>query len=191
MPGDRERWNRIYQEKTFDPRQGPNPFLKRVLRLLPGGKALDVASGEGRNAVFLAEQGHKVEAVDISRIALSRARRLAKARGVRIRTALADLASYPIAPGVFDLIIDFYFLDRRLIPKMKKGLRKGGRVVFQTYLIEQKSLGPEGPANPRYFLQPNELFRLFRGFRVLFYREGIFRESGRRKAIASLVAEKI
>jgi hypothetical protein len=57
--------------------------------------------------------------------------------------------------------------------------------------LEQRTIGVAGPKNPRYFLKPNELLDWFRDFRVLVYREGVFREGGRKKAIASLVAEKI
>jgi SAM-dependent methyltransferase len=115
---------------------------------------------------------------------------LAKESGVRIRTLQADLDHYPLEEGRYDLITDFYFLDRRLIPRIKRGLKKGGRVVFETYLREHSALGLEGPRNPKYLLKPNELLKLFKGFRILFYREGIFREGGTRKAVASLIAEK-
>jgi len=146
---------------------------------------------QGKNAVFLARHGFDVEAVDISKVGLRKARKLAKEKGVKIQTVQADLDYYRIGKERYDLIIDFYFLDRRLIPRIKKGLKKAGRVVFETYLLEQKTLGLEGPRNPRYLLKPNELLKLFRGFRILLYREGIFREGGSRKAIASLIAEKI
>jgi tellurite methyltransferase len=167
-----------------------NPFLRKHIGLLPKGKALDIATGEGKNAVFLAQHGFDVEAVDISKIGLRKAQKLAKVKGVKIKTFLADLDHYPIEKEGYDLITDFYFLDRRLIPRIKKGLRKGGRVVFETYLTEQSALGLEGPRNPKYLLQPNELLELFKSFRILFYREGIFRQGRSRKAIASLIAEK-
>ena len=141
-------------------------------------------------ALFLAEQGFEVEAVDISRTALARARGQALSRGVRIKTVAADLDSFSLPAGRYDLILDFYFLDRRLIPGIKKGLKKGGMVVFETYTTEQKGLSPTAPSRPEYLLKPNELLRLFRDFHVLFYREGVFREGGRRKAIASLIARK-
>ncbi|MGZ3514555.1 MAG: SAM-dependent methyltransferase, partial [Thermodesulfobacteriota bacterium] len=80
---------------------------------------------------------------------------------------------------------------RRLIPRIKKGLRKGGRVIFETYILDHRELGTGGPKQAKYFLKPNELLRSFKNFKILFYREGIFREGGRRKAVASLVAEKI
>ncbi len=161
------------------------------LRFLPRGKALDVAAGEGRNAVFLARHGFDVEAVDISEEGLKKARKLAKESGVKIKTIAYDLNAFRIESEKYDMIINFYFLSRILIPRMKKGLKKGGRIVFETYTLEQRDLGTEGPKNPKYFLKENELLRRFQDFRILFYREGIFREGGRRKAVASLIAEKI
>ena len=188
---DQKRWDRRYREKGFALGQEPNPFLKRHLNLLPKGKALDVAGGEGRNTVYLAQHGFDVDAVDISRVGLRKARQLARMMGVEIRTIVSDLDDYSIEKETYDLIADFYFLKRSLIPKMKKGLKKGGRIIFETYLLEHRTWGTEGPKQAKYFLKPNELLRLFKDFRILFYREGIFRESGRRKAVASLIAEKV
>jgi SAM-dependent methyltransferase len=191
VKSDRKRWDERYRAKEFALGKKPNPFLKRHLRSLVRGKALDLATGEGRNAIFLALHGFDVDAADISEAGLRKARRLARAMGVKINTLLADLDVYSIKKGEYDLIADFYFLNRRLIPKIKRGLKKGGMVIFETYLLEQRELGVAGPRNPRYFLRPNELLKLFNGFRILFYREGIFREGGRKKAVASLIAQKI
>lgn len=191
MKGDQERWNERYRQKGFAFPKAPHAFLKQHLGLLPKGRVLDLAAGEGRNALFLAEKGFEVEAVDISEIALKKARQWAREKGVKIRTFVADLDTYAIGEASYDVILNFYFLRRRLIPKIKRGLKKGGRVVFETYLLEQRSIGVAGPKNPRYFLKPNELLERFRDFRVLVYREGVFREGGRKKAVASLIAEKI
>ncbi len=190
MQEDRKRWDEKYRGVEFKPDQEASTILKKYIRLLPKGRALDIAAGEGRNAVFLAEHGFEVEAVDISGVALNRARKLARERRVKIRTVVADLDRYPIPRDLFDLIVDFDFLDHALISRIKRGLKKGGMVVFESYLVEQKALGLDGPSNPKYLLRPNELLRLFRDLRILFYREGVFREGGSRKAIASLIAEK-
>lgn len=190
MREDQHRWDKRYRAQKLDLNQGANTILKKHLRFLPRGKALDLASGEGRNAVFLAHQGFEAEAVDISPIAVRRARELAKAQGARIKAIAADLDAYPISAGQYDVILNFYFLDRRLIPRIRKGLKKGGMVVFETYTEEQKKLCTGGPGQTHYLLKPNELLRLFRGFHVLFYREGVFREGGQRRAIASLIAQK-
>jgi tellurite methyltransferase len=190
MKTDQKRWNDRFGRKEFAFGKEPNPFLKKHVRLLPKGKALDIASGEGRNAVFLAQHGFEVDAVDISEKGLKKAQKLARENGVKINTFLIDLDQYQIEKEQYDLIANFYFLRRRLIPRIKKGLKKGGKVIFETYLLEHRTLGTGGPKQAKYFLKPNELLGLFKDFRILFYREGIFKEGGRKKAVASLIAEK-
>lgn len=187
---DQKRWDERFKGREFAFGKEANPFLRRHIRLLPKGKALDIAAGEGRNAVFLAQHGFDVDVVDISEMGLKKARKLAQEMGVKIHTVLSDLDTYQIEKERYDLIADFYFLRRSLIPKIKKGLKKGGRVIFETYILEHRNLATSGPKQAKYFLKPNELLKLFNGFRVLRYREGIFKEGGRRKAIASLIAEK-
>jgi 2-polyprenyl-3-methyl-5-hydroxy-6-metoxy-1,4-benzoquinol methylase len=190
MKADQKRWNDRFGRKEFAFGKEPNPFLKKHIRLLPKGKALDIASGEGRNAVFLAQHGFEVDAVDISEKGLKKAQKLAREKGVKINTFPVDLDQHPIKKEQYDLIANFYFLRRRLIPRIKKGLKKGGKVIFETYLLEHRTLGTGGPKQAKYFLKPNELLGLFKDFRILFYREGIFKEGGRKKAVASLIAEK-
>jgi tellurite methyltransferase len=190
LKADRKRWDKRFGTKEFALGKEPNPFLKKHIYLLPKGKALDMATGEGRNAVFLAQHGFEVDAVDISEKGLKKARKLAREKGVKVNAFLVDLDHYRIEKERYDLIVNFYFLKRRLIPRIKKGLKKGGRVIFETYLLEHRKLGTGGPKQPKYFLKPNELLRFFKDFRILFYREGIFREGGKRKAVASLIAEK-
>jgi len=190
MKSDRTRWDTRFRGKDFALGKEPNPFLKKYLRFLPKGRALDIASGEGRNAVFLAHHGFNVDAIDISENGLKKTRRLAKEMGVSVHTIQADLDRHPIEEGRYDLVVNFYFLRRSLIPSLKRGLRQGGKIIFETYTLEHRTLGSEGPKQARYYLKPNELLSLFKNFHVLFYREGIFREGGRRKAVASLIAEK-
>ena len=190
MKADQKRWDERFGRKEFALGKEPNSFLKKHIHLLPKGKALDIAAGEGRNAVFLAQHGFEVDAVDISEKGLKKAQKLAKGKGVKINTFLIDLDQYPIEKERYDLIINLYFLKRRLIPRMKKGLKKGGKVIFETYILEQRELGTEGPKQANFFLKPNELLRLFKDFRILFYREGIFKEDGKKKAVASMIAKK-
>ncbi len=190
LKSDQKRWDERYRGKESAPHKKANPFLRKYIRFLPKGKALDIAAGRGENTVFLAQHGFDVDAVDISRVGLLKARKLAREMGVKIHTFLGDLETCSIQKERYDVIVNFYFLKRSLIPKIKKGLKEGGRVIFETYTLEHRNLGTKGPKHPKYFLKPNELLRLFRGFRILVYREGIFKEEGRRKAIASLIAEK-
>jgi len=190
LKADKKRWDQRFGKKEFALGKEPNPFLKKHIHLLSRGKALDLATGEGRNAVFLGENGFEVEAVDISEKGLKKARELAREKGVKVNAHLVDLDHYQIEKERYDLIASFYFLKRRLIPKIRKGVRKGGKIIFETYLLEHRTLAAGGPRQAKYFLKPNELLRFFKDFRILFYREGIFKEGGKRKAVASLIAEK-
>ena len=191
MRADQNRWDKRFGRKEFALGKEPNPFLKKHIHLLPRGRALDIATGEGRNAVFLAQNGFEVDAVDISQKGLKKAQALAREKGVNINTFLVDLDQYHIPKEQYDLIANFYFLKRRLIPRIRNGLKKGGKVIFETYILEHRTLGEGGPKQAKYFLKPNEALRLFKTFRIRFYRERIFSEGGRRKAVASLIAEKI
>ena len=190
MKSDHKRWDERYQSKKFVLGEKANPFLRRQIGHLQKGRTLDIAAGEGKNALFLALRGFDVDAVDISAVGLRKTRQLASTMGVKIHTILADLDAYQIEKERYDLIANFYYLNRRLITRIKKGLRKGGKVIFETYILEHRTLSPAAPKNPKYFLKPNELLNLFKGFRILFYREGVFREGGKKKAIASLIAQK-
>jgi SAM-dependent methyltransferase len=190
LKSDQKRWDERFGRKEFTLGKKANPFLKKHIPLLPRGKTLDIATGEGRNAIFLAQNGFDVDAVDISKTGLRKARKLAQEMGVKIHTFYADLDTYQIKKGHYDLIANFYFLKRSLIPKIKKGLKKEGRVIFETYILEHRNLATSGPKQAKYFLKSNELLRLFKGFRILRYREGISRGGGKRKAIASLIAQK-
>ena len=177
-----------YRGNEFLSGKDSNQFLAGSIHLLPKGRALDIAAGEGRNSVFLAKHGFRVEALDISEIGLKKAAILAQNEGVEIRTTKTDLENYRIKKGGYDVIANFYYLQRDLIPQIKRGLKRGGAVIFETYLIDQREL-PNGPKNPDYLLAHNELLSFFRDLRVIFYREGVFGERGRKKAIASIIAK--
>lgn len=190
MLRDKERWDEKYRARKYLPTNKPNAFLQTHMHLLPRGKALDLACGDGTNAVFLAREGFAVEAVDISPVGLKMARRLARGKKAQVRFRQVDLDSISLPRQHYDLIVVLFFLSRRLIPRIRKALKPGGMIVFETYTTEQRGLGTGGPHQASYLLKPNELLRLFSGLHVVFYREGVFRVEGRRKAIASLIAQK-
>ena len=165
----------------------PAEFLVEVTRLLPRGCALDVAMGSGSNAVYLATLGFKVEGVDNSCEAIKEALSLAREKGVSIKTRVADLEKVPcFEEGAYDLVICFNYLLRSLIPQMKKWVKPGGMLVYETFIVDQVKFGK--PRNPDYLLRHNELLYFFRDFRVLRYREGIL---GGKKAIASILAQNV
>jgi len=169
--------------------QSPASFLVENISLLPKGRVLDVATGNGRNAVYLARLGFEVEGVDISPEAVTAAQESAQKAGVSIRTQVADLErGYNIPRNAYDVIICFNYLQRSLIPQIKDGVRPGGAVVYETFLVDQAQWGK--PKNPDFLLRHNELLDLFRDFRCLRYREGIVEDGGDRRAIASILARK-
>ncbi len=162
-------------------------FLVENIALLPRGRALDVAMGRGRNAVYLAQMGYQVEGVDISPERVNGALGLAQEKGVVIKATVADLeADFRIDKGVYDVIICFNYLYRPLIPEIRDGLRRGGLVVYETYLVDQARWGK--PENPEHLLEHNELLGFFRGFRCLRYREGVLAPQ---QAMAGIIAQKV
>lgn len=165
----------------------PAQFLVENLELLPEGRALDVAMGNGRNTIYLAKAGFEVEGVDISAEAVSAALEAAGEAGVMIKALVVDLEKgYQIKDEVYDVIVCFNYLQRSLIPQMKSGLRYGGMIVYETFIVDQAQFGK--PRNPDYLLKHNELLDMFREFRCLRYREGIFEGP---RAIASIVGQKV
>jgi SAM-dependent methyltransferase len=170
-------------ENSFEPSQ----FLVENVGLLPRGRVLEVAMGSGRNAVYLAKLGFDVEGVDISLDAVNTALELAQEMGVSIKAQVIDLESnYLIEKDAYVVIICFNYLQRTLISQIKDGLLKGGMIVYETFIVDQAKIGK--PKNPDYLLTHNELLDMFRDFRCLRYREGVFKGQ---KAIASIIAQKI
>ena len=187
---DQMRWDRQYG-RTDQPEK-PAAFLAEILDdghwVIAPGRALDIACGTGRNALFLAEKGFTVTAVDISRVGLEQGVQRAKERSLPISWQQADLESFQLPHGAYDLVVNVNFLQRSLIPQIKSALIAGGHVVFETYLIDQRAAGH--PKNPDYLLAHNELLEHFRDFRVLRYREGKFAERGELSFRAGIFAQK-
>lgn len=187
---DRLRWDEKHAESGAAER--PSSFLRQIFAgdrwQIPRGRALDVACGKGRNALYLAALGFDVLAVDISAVALEEAKRRALERSLAVDWVQADMEKFCLPAEAFDLVIDFNYLQRSLFPALKGALRVGGYVIFETYLIDQKGLGH--PQNSDYLLRHNELLDRFRDFRALFYREGRFVDGGAAAYRAGLCAQK-
>jgi len=188
---DQERWDRQYAERGASER--PSAVLQRILDSdrweIPTGRALDIACGSGRNALFLAARGFQVDAVDISPLGLEQAAARARAKSLSISWQRADLQSAALPEAVYDLVVDINYLQRSLIPGLQAALKPGGWIVFETFLIDQQTIGH--PKNPDYLLAHNELLNWFRGFRVCYYREGKTAEDGEPAFRAGLLAQKL
>ncbi len=184
---DKLFWDSRYNTEEYIFGMEPTVFLKEHINLLPKGKALDVATGEGRNAVFLAKNGFEVDCCDISAIAIEKAKKLAKENNVRINAFVADLKDYKLPKNSYDAITCFYYLQRDLIPQIKDSLKVGGMIMYETFTVENAERGFDGPKNKEYLLKPNELLYFFMEFKIIYYRELVLDD---KKAIASLIAEK-
>jgi SAM-dependent methyltransferase len=183
---DSQRWDRVYKTESYVFGKEPSAFLKENVHLLKIGRALDIATGEGRNAVFLAKKGFNVDGVDLSEVGLRKARALARENRVTIHTLRADLTNYSIPAETYDVILDMDYLQRSLIPGIKRGLKKGGVVVFENQTLDPSRAAP-GKQVPRDIpLKRGELKELFQDFEVLLYRET---QQGK-EAKASLIARK-
>lgn len=171
----------------------PSSFLKQILESdtweIAPGRALDVACGQGRNALYLASLGFELTALDISAVALEKGRKQAEEGSLSIHWQQADLEQLQFPAAHYDLIVSVNYLQRSLIPQLKTALKTGGHVIFETYLIDQQAIGH--PKNPDYLLAHNELLDHFRDFRVLCYREGKFRAAGEASFRAAILARKL
>jgi tellurite methyltransferase len=164
----------------------PAPFLEEVLPLIspprssepgPGApaakppRALDLACGAGRDAVFLAQHGFEVEGWDHAPEALEGARALARRHGVSLRTEIRDLEQPGLEPPArpFDLIVCFRFLHRPLFPWMERALAPGGWLVYETYRVGQERFGR--PVRAHFLLARDELARAFPSLETIRYEE--------------------
>jgi SAM-dependent methyltransferase len=183
MIEDRIRWNQKYRSDDY-PKE-PSGIVQDFWRLAPGRRALDLAAGCGRNALFLARSGFVVDAVDISDVGLG----LLANRQRAIRPICADLDTFDIPPGRYDLIVDILYLNRRLFPQIREGLAPRGLLIFETLLTAPASAAAD-ETRREYLLQENELLHAFLGLRIIHYHEETGAAQGGHKRLASLVAAR-
>jgi SAM-dependent methyltransferase len=196
---ERERRNQKYREASgASVSMAPDPFLPQAFSeyirpLFPrGGRALDLAGGAGRHSIWLAKQGWEVTLIDISETGVEQARQNAGPLASEIHFALNDLTRFKAAQtefeAGFEVVMAFFYLERRIFSEMVKAVRPGGLFVYKTYTVAQAKLAG-GPKNPAYLLQAGELLQLAEGdgheLRVLHYSE-----ETAEMATAELVARK-
>jgi tellurite methyltransferase len=184
---DRKRWDQRYRDGSYRARPNETVLLRKWQPELPSGRALDVACGAGRNALYLAECGYEVDAVDIAPFALQQARATARERGLEVNWMEADLDTFVPEKGRYDLIVVARYINRRLLPRLAAGLRPGGALVFEHHY--RTELEVDGPKDPDFRLAPGELRQQFSGLDIRFYREGLVSDpDGRTMALAQMVA---
>jgi tellurite methyltransferase len=184
MRQDRLKWNEKYQSQNYP--DEPAAIVRQYFNLAAGKNALDIAAGNGRNALFLARQGFVVDAVDIADTGLSQ---FAK-KHPGIHPICADLDDFDIPASRYDLIVNIKYLNRRLFPYIREGLAPGGVLIFETFL---DSLHPakNQPGCRDYLLRENELLHAFLSLRIVCYKEAKDEKDADTAGLASLVAVKV
>ena len=178
---DLRGWDERY--RTTEIGLTPTPLLVATAGRLPPGRALDLACGTGRNALWLAAHGWQVTAVDGSKTAIELLRAKAPAS---LDTCIADLerGDYRIEPAAWDLIAMCYYLQRDLFEPAKRGLKPGGILLAIVHLTE----AGEEPTRTR--ARPGELAAFFRDCEILHEYEGAPKDEAHRRAVAEIVARK-
>jgi len=175
---ERDRWQQRFATPGYLFGTEPNAFLKSQAYLLRKGQsALAIGDGEGRNGVFLAEQGLDVLSLDFSDVAQEKARALAKQHGVTLRVQQADMTAWDWVPEVFDVVagifIQFATPPQRAImfAGIKKTLKPGGLLLLEGYGLKQLDYKTGGPSEPEHLYTRALLKESFRDFSSLDIRE--------------------
>jgi len=201
MPTSQPEWDAKHSLAANEVAEAPAGILSELWPLLLAGAALDLASGRGRNALFLAEHGRHVTAVDWSGAALDILEGRAKALEIPVRRISridekqvtragidllqTDLEAVALPANRYSLILCVRYLQRSLFPQICRALRPGGMLLFETYTKAQLDFSG-GPRDPAHLLNTGELRRAFPELELVFYRE-LRAEQG----IASLAARKL
>ena len=169
-------WDERFSEPGFAYGTEPNAFLESEADRIPRGRVLSLAEGEGRNAVFLADLGYEVTAVDSSSVGLAKAERLAVERGVSITTIQADLADFEIEPGVWKGIVSIFchlppVIRTALHERCLRGLAPGGVFVLEGFTPRQLELGTGGPKTRELLMELDVIRQELPGLRFEIARE--------------------
>jgi tellurite methyltransferase len=184
-----KEWDERYREGRGMPDE-PSALLVQNQALLPaGGRALDIAMGSGRNALYLASLGFQVTGVDVSKVAVELCREKAARLGLAVEAIVADLEDYRLPLDMYDLIINFHYLQRSLTGPIVRALKEGGLLVFESFTVDQLQYSC-GPKDPAFLLRPGELREMFSGLETLLHYEGVVEGDRGPKAVAQLIGCK-
>ncbi len=185
-PDSAEKWNERYRTDTRFSDAPVRSLVRLNSNLLPSsGRALEIAGGLGKTTDFLQRSGLDVVELDISLTALKHAQSVNSLPNYIV----ADVRHFPLVSVQFDVICNFYFLDRDIFQLIDRYLLPGGLLFFETMTIEMQTIKPDMPSEK--LLQPGELRSVFNFYKFLYYFEGwTDSDHGKKKAIAQLIARK-
>ena len=172
---DRQQWDERYSGAQFEWSMHPNQFVAAELTGRPPGRALDLAAGEGRNSVWLAERGWSVTAVDFSRVGLEKGRKLSAVRGVggsQVDWVVADLSEYEPAREAFELVLIAYLqvtaaLRARVLAAATAALVTGGTLLVIGHDLANLTEGVGGPQSPDVLYTPEAITAEMPGLRIV------------------------
>jgi SAM-dependent methyltransferase len=183
-------WDERFASGSYPEDPEPSPVLERYVDTVPEGRALDIATGTGRNALFLAEQGYEVDGLDQSREGLRIARETAAERGVadRFNPVQADAETYAFPEGAYAVVTISFYRAVDQFPDLKEALEPGG-VLFVQHHLRSEDAYEVGPSTDRYRFASNELLHACLDLTVLHYSEtSEEHDDGRRSQVAQVVA---
>jgi tellurite methyltransferase len=170
--GVREHWDRRWGEGHHSDGEAPDWLDEVAAFEAPRGRALDIARGAGRVALWLARRGLQVTATDISAVALARCRESARAEKLVVEILEVDLGSQPPPPGPWDVITCFHYLQREIFPVLRGALAPGGFLVAE--IATRRNLERNERPSARFLLELGELRELLAPLEIVHYREGWF-----------------
>lgn len=168
---EQARWDAVYRKFQGQPLPAPDPLLLQFTPPPPETdaetRALDLAAGQGQNALWLAGQGYVVDVMDVSRVGLERGRAEAERRGLRsLNFFQIDLDHATLEANLYRLVCVFRYLKRDLFSQIRASVAPGGRVIYQTFNTEY--LRTRYDANPDHLLHPGELGGYFADWKILY-----------------------
>lgn len=166
LDSERKAYDEIYSAKRDTFSSEPNAFMVRMMTGRKTGRALDVAMGQGRNALWLASRGWTVTGFDISPVAIEQARSEAAKRGLVIEASVTPYEEFDWGREKWDLIVFSYFFPQAALPKVWESLKPGGLIVVEGFHIDTARVRPLGGG-----YHDNELFSVLRDYRILIYED--------------------
>ncbi len=181
-------WDKRYREGFYDGAVDPHLLLRRFQPLIRGTDVIDIASGNGRNGLFLAEKGYRVWTLEKSYYAITIARENPRFSSKKILTVRGDASALPFKGGSADCVIVFYFLMRDIMRDIVNLLRKNGILIYETFLKRQNLI--DRHRNPDFLLDDGELVSYVKDLELVFYEETVSFAGGKKRATARYVGRK-
>lgn len=194
-------WDKRYSEEQFAYGVKPNEFFKSEIEKLNPGRALFLGEGEGRNSVYAATLGWKIDAVDFSTSAKEKALRLAEENKVKINYTVTDLENYQFLKSKYDVVVMIFLhlpkeLNIKIFSNAISALKSGGRLLIETFSKNQINNSSGGPKDPELLFSEEELLKLTYGLNKILFEsktiildEGIYHKG--RADVIRFVGEKV